>query len=181
MSDWEEENWDEDSQDMVKGPEIRRCNENNYGMTGGNGRRGSSNRHQYSESGRKRTSQVNNYREKINVPRDCVGLIIGRGGSNIQRIQNNYNVRIDLDKRTGSASISGQNEQDVKDAFNYIENQLNSSSRNNSSIGRGKQTESLYKVEKEEMMHKNIEDMPNEVIEEIDWEALVKKSVSAFN
>lgn len=179
MSDWEEENWDEDSQDMVKGPEIRRCNENNYGMTGGNGRRGSSNRHQYSESGRKRTSQVNNYREKINVPRDCVGLIIGRGGSNIQRIQNNYNVRIDLDKRTGSASISGQNEQDVKDAFNYIENQLNSSSRNNSSIGRGKQTESLYKVEKEEMMHKNIEDMPNEVIEEIDWEALVKKSKEA--
>uniref|UniRef100_A0A0A1XEP5 RNA helicase n=1 Tax=Zeugodacus cucurbitae TaxID=28588 RepID=A0A0A1XEP5_ZEUCU len=173
MSDWEEENWDEEPQKVVRTPEFRKSS-NNYYNTGGNGRQ------QYSEPERKRTSKVHNYREKIDIPHDCVGLIIGRGGANIQRIQNNYNVRIDLDKRSGSASIGGQNEQDVKDAYNYIENQLNSSSRNNNSVGHGKRTESLYKVEKHEdrVDKPSQEDTPNEVTE-IDWDALKQKSKEA--
>lgn len=179
MSDWGEENWDDETQNVVKAPETRKSYQNNHYNTGSNGRRNSSNQHQYSETSRKRTSQVQNYREKINIPHDCVGLIIGRGGSNIQRIQNNYNVRIDLDKRTGSASIGGQNEADVKDAYNYIERQLNSSSRNNNSNGHSKQTDFMYNVEQqEEIINKNDKDIPNEDAP-IDWEAMVKKSKEA--
>lgn len=180
MSDWEEENWDDEAQNVVKAPEIYKGNQNSYHNTGGNGRRENSDQHHSSEAARKRTSQVQNYREKINIPHDCVGLIIGRGGSNIQRIQNNYNVRVDLDKRTGSASIGGQNEEDVKDAYSYIERQLNSSSRNNSSTVHGKQNDFMYKVEQEEIINKNDKDVPHEVTE-IDWGALVKKSVSRCN
>lgn len=35
------------------------------------------------------------FKETIDLRSDCIGMIIGRGGSNIQRLQTDYNVRVD--------------------------------------------------------------------------------------
>ncbi|CAD6994563.1 unnamed protein product [Ceratitis capitata] len=180
MSDWEEENWDEDVQTTVQSTKS-------FMNGSGQGQRQSSSRYRnndrYADAVKKRgNNQRGGYKEEITVPSECVGLVIGRGGATIREIQNKYNVRVDLDKGKSSAAIFGASEYDVKDAKVYIERLLEKGARNNNnsfSHGRAKKdrpSEDIYKFQPKE-------DESSEAIEEkvdysilIDWDAIKKKS-----
>lgn len=66
------------------------------------------------------------YSESITISTDMVGRIIGRGGSNISRIQNEYNVRIKVDKVELIVKVSGENQTNVSDATNQLRKQVES-------------------------------------------------------
>lgn len=66
------------------------------------------------------------YSESISISTDMVGRIIGRGGSNISRIQNEYNVRIKVDKVELIVKVSGENQTNVSDASNQLRKQVES-------------------------------------------------------
>ncbi|KAM7360860.1 putative ATP-dependent RNA helicase DDX43 [Cochliomyia hominivorax] len=67
------------------------------------------------------------FNETIEVRNDCIGMIIGRGGSNIQRLQKNYDVHVDLDKGRGTVKVSGNNKSDVESAVDSIKDQIEKS------------------------------------------------------
>lgn len=67
------------------------------------------------------------FKETLDVRSDCIGMIIGRGGSNIQRLQTDYNVRVDLDKGSGTVTVSGDNDGDVQSALGSIRDQMDRS------------------------------------------------------
>ncbi|XP_065372521.1 probable ATP-dependent RNA helicase DDX43 [Calliphora vicina] len=77
------------------------------------------------------------FKETIDLRSDCIGMIIGRGGSNIQRLQTDYNVRVDLDKGSGTATVSGNSEGDVQSALNSIKDQMEKSENRGGGGGRG--------------------------------------------
>lgn len=129
-------------------------------------------RQQFSQQGSKRSAQAHLYREKINIPVNCIGMIIGRGGANIQYIQNTFKVKVDLDKRSGTATIAGKTSQDVKCAYNYIEQQLNKSSEKEKKI-----SEPVLKFERQEnIVKKGNEEVSDEVV---DLDALIQKHKKA--
>lgn len=58
----------------------------------------------------------------MDIAENMVGRIIGRGGSNITRIQNDFNVRVELSKAELTVKISGNSESSVRDARSHLEN-----------------------------------------------------------
>lgn len=66
------------------------------------------------------------YSESISITTDKVGRIIGRGGSNISRIQNEFNVRIKVDKVELIVKVSGEHKTNVSDATNKLRKQVES-------------------------------------------------------
>ncbi|XP_017849519.1 probable ATP-dependent RNA helicase DDX43 [Drosophila busckii] len=63
------------------------------------------------------------FNESIQIGSDMIGRIIGRGGANITRLQNDYNVRINLDKANLLVEVSGSSKMNVTDAVNQIKKQ----------------------------------------------------------
>ncbi|XP_036324102.1 probable ATP-dependent RNA helicase DDX43 [Rhagoletis pomonella] len=203
MSDWEEESWDDGGQTGTKKHEAYNSQNNSFskGSDKAQRYRDSHNRgsDRYPHDGEKRgqNDQRHKYSESINVPSDCVGLVIGRAGSNIQRVQNDFNVRVDLDKRSGTATISGNSEQDVQDAYNYIKDQLESNNNKRGGGGGnyqanngkgGGRSNSIYNFQlKETKQSGYYEDRSEKPYDEedkvqsgftgvIDWDALNKKA-----
>ncbi|XP_001358660.5 ATP-dependent RNA helicase dbp2 [Drosophila pseudoobscura] len=68
--------------------------------------------------------------EVINIGADMVGRIIGRAGSNVTRIQNDFNVRVHVDKAGLTVKILGHIQTNVNDAVEYIRNQISRDSGN---------------------------------------------------
>lgn len=66
------------------------------------------------------------FSESISISTDMVGRIIGRGGSNISRIQNEFNVRIKVDKVELIVRVSGEQKTNVSDATNQLRKQVES-------------------------------------------------------
>lgn len=124
MSEYVEENWDDEDQTPVKTYVCYNVKQSN---SFSNGRQHNSARKH--AGGKRDNYQRQKHSQSINIPSDCIGLIIGRSGANIKRVQNDFHVRVDLDKISGVATISGNNEQDVNEAYKYIENQLDSGRR----------------------------------------------------
>ncbi|KAH8280836.1 hypothetical protein KR054_000673 [Drosophila jambulina] len=58
--------------------------------------------------------------KSLSIPTNIMGKVIGKGGSTINRIQDDYNVRVDLDKSEELVKISGNNQKDVSDAIDYV-------------------------------------------------------------
>ncbi|XP_067618674.1 probable ATP-dependent RNA helicase DDX43 [Eurosta solidaginis] len=187
MSDWEED-WDNGDSKATSKPYNKRNNAKDNSISN---RSDESGRHRssenrapirYPQAGEKRSNgQRHKHSEKIEVPSDLVGMLIGRGGANIQRIQNDYNVRVDLDKESGTATINGNTEQNVKDAYNDIEHHLNNGpgSRYNSKDGSsGHQSNAIYNFQLKGRNNKpgDTDDIEMDPSGVIDWEALNKKA-----
>lgn len=73
----------------------------------------------------------------IDLRSDCIGMIIGRGGSNIQRLQTDFNVRVDIDKGSGTVTVSGNSESDVQSALNNIKDTMDRAESRSSGGGGG--------------------------------------------
>ncbi|XP_022208592.2 LOW QUALITY PROTEIN: ATP-dependent RNA helicase dbp2 [Drosophila obscura] len=86
--------------------------------------------------------------EVINIGADMIGRIIGRAGSNVTRIQTDFDVRVNVDKGDLTVKILGNIQRNVSDAANYIRNQISSDSgnrdRDRGSHGRGDEGTSSY-------------------------------------
>ncbi|XP_005185716.2 probable ATP-dependent RNA helicase DDX43 [Musca domestica] len=77
--------------------------------------------------GRKQSSSSSSsrkFQDTIDMPQSSVGRIIGRGGSNIQKLESDFSVRVELDKNRGTVTVSGNSERDVKDAIREIKNKM---------------------------------------------------------
>lgn len=74
----------------------------------------------------KRKERVKNcFKETIDVRDEHIGMIIGKSGSNIQRLENNYNVRVDLNKKNHQVTVYGKCENDVKRALEDVRIHIN--------------------------------------------------------
>lgn len=135
--DWDDPNYVEPSTKYYHNPyesskQQQRSDDDDYAR----GRRsGYRSRDPESESyGNKRRAQydrdgdfsASGYSESISISTDMVGRIIGRGGSNISRIQKEYNVRIKVDKVELIVKVSGENQTNVSDASNQLRKQVES-------------------------------------------------------
>ncbi|EDV93337.1 probable ATP-dependent RNA helicase DDX43 [Drosophila grimshawi] len=99
------------------------------------GRRSGDNRENYSNKRRNNyydhdassgKSTAHAFIESLKIPSQMVGRIIGRGGSNIIRIQNDYSVHINVDKVELIVTVSGNFGKNVSDAINELRKQVNS-------------------------------------------------------
>lgn len=66
------------------------------------------------------------YSESLNISSDMIGRIIGRGGSNITRIQQDFSVRVDVDKGRRTVTVSGSEKGNVTNALDEIRRQIQS-------------------------------------------------------
>lgn len=67
------------------------------------------------------------FQDKIDLRTGSIGRIIGRGGSNIQKLESDFNVRVELDKVRGTVTVSGNNNADVENAMVRIKDQMQDS------------------------------------------------------
>ncbi|KAI9580505.1 hypothetical protein GQX74_012586 [Glossina fuscipes] len=65
------------------------------------------------------------FKESLDLRTECIGRIIGRGGSNIQGLQTEFDVQIDLDKSQGIATVLGNDSDSVNGAVERIKQQMN--------------------------------------------------------
>ncbi|XP_060651017.1 probable ATP-dependent RNA helicase DDX43 [Drosophila nasuta] len=72
----------------------------------------------------RRSSDASKYSESLDISEDMVGRVIGRSGSNITRIQNEFEVRIQVFKTELKVEISGNSKNNVADAMHHLRKQL---------------------------------------------------------
>lgn len=77
------------------------------------------------------------HKDTVDVRSDCIGMIIGKAGSNIQRIQTDFDVRVNLDRDSGTVTVQGNQESDVQSAIDHIKGQMEKSDNRSGGGGRG--------------------------------------------
>ncbi|WP_026804397.1 polyribonucleotide nucleotidyltransferase [Aliarcobacter lanthieri] len=84
--------------------------------------------------------------EEFPIDSSKMMVVIGKGGATIKEIIEKYSVSIDLDRDNGIVKVSGENEQKINDACEFIKNLVNNS---NSSKSQSKNIdfEKLYSVD----------------------------------
>ncbi|KAH8321054.1 hypothetical protein KR074_001672 [Drosophila pseudoananassae] len=103
------------------GSEKRNTRDNLYGR---------SNRDNDGGSGARRSSfVVNDFSETLPIAAEMVAKVIGRGGENIKRIQNDFNVRAKVDRENLVVKIYGSLQRNVSDAMNVVRKQVSDSGR----------------------------------------------------
>lgn len=129
------------------------------------------------------------FSESFSISTDMVGRIIGRGGSNISRIQNEFNVRIKVDKVELIVRVSGDQKTNVSDATDQLRKQVESEpgERERKSYG-GSDGRSRFDDNRSSSYGRNSFNFapaaPAEIPADgdltgtIDWQALNKASVS---
>ncbi|XP_030370077.1 probable ATP-dependent RNA helicase DDX43 isoform X2 [Scaptodrosophila lebanonensis] len=76
--------------------------------------------------------------EAIKISTSMVGRVIGRAGSNVTRLQNDFNVRINIDKANLEVKVLGNSKLNVSDAANEIRQQISEDNRQSTgSVGGG--------------------------------------------
>jgi len=65
--------------------------------------------------------------EEFSIDSSKMMVVIGKGGSTIKEIIEKYCVNIDLDRDNGTVKVSGDNEQKISDACEFIKNLVNNS------------------------------------------------------
>lgn len=149
----------------------------------GNKRRPQYDRYEDSSSG---------FSESISISTDMVGRIIGRGGSNIARIQNEYNVRIKVDKVELIVKVSGEKQLNVSCASDQLRKQVESESserrsrfddNRSSSYGGGGSRDQGGGRSSFNFAPAAPAEIPTDgdLTGTIDWQALNKASVSYFS
>jgi len=66
--------------------------------------------------------------EEFSIDSSKMMVVIGKGGATIKEIIDKYSVNIDLDRDNGIVKVSGDNEQKISDACEFIKNLVNNSS-----------------------------------------------------
>ncbi|XP_068156584.1 probable ATP-dependent RNA helicase DDX43 [Drosophila tropicalis] len=66
--------------------------------------------------------------ESISIASNMVGRVIGRAGSNVARLQNDFNVRVNVDRENLMVKVSGERSRDVADAADHIRKQISEAS-----------------------------------------------------
>lgn len=118
MSDWD----DDDYSHYAPKNEQSSPPSNSY-----NNRRDDANRRQRGRNtGERRGNGRPNYpfKDTIDIRSDCIGLIIGKAGSNIQRLQSEHSVRVDLNKIDGNVTVWGNSKRDIQRAVDKIQDQM---------------------------------------------------------
>ena len=64
------------------------------------------------------------FKDTIDIRSDCIGLIIGKGGSNIQQLQSEFSVHIGMDKISGKITVLGKSKRDIERALDKIRDQM---------------------------------------------------------
>lgn len=129
------------------------------------------------------------FSESLSIASEMVGKVIGRGGSNISRIQNDFNVRVKLDKCDLIVKITGSIQSNVIDAINHVRKQVTNSGdrgqdRDNRDHGSNERYDGggydRYKGNSYEFNPTSSESNKDngDLTGIIDWEALNKASVS---
>ncbi|XP_073817416.1 probable ATP-dependent RNA helicase DDX43 [Musca autumnalis] len=148
MSDWEDDcdqrepNSTQRSEKSSWRSERGDERDNDYRRSGRDG-----GRDRDDDYGRKKSSSSSSrkYQDTTDVRQDAVGRIIGRGGSNIQKLESDYSVRVELDKNRGTVTVSGNSESDVKDAMKEIKNKMSDSDGRDRERGRDRDNYSSRK------------------------------------
>ncbi|KAH8247231.1 hypothetical protein KR038_000582 [Drosophila bunnanda] len=112
--------------------EGRRENRGDY--SGGRGREnrddyGGGRRDSYGNGGRS-DHYGGKFCESMSIPSNMVGKVIGRGGSTINRIRDDFNVRVHVNKSEQIVKISGNAEEVVSKAMDYVRHLVSSDSFN---------------------------------------------------
>ncbi|XP_030573519.1 probable ATP-dependent RNA helicase DDX43 [Drosophila novamexicana] len=84
------------------------------------------------------------FSESLKISTDMVGRVIGRGGSNIARIQNEFTVRINVDKVDLLVKVSGNFQLNVSDAVNEIRKHISGKGGGGGGAGYGRSNEGGY-------------------------------------
>ncbi|KAH8385569.1 hypothetical protein KR200_000436 [Drosophila serrata] len=110
----------------------RRKNRDDYGGRGRENRDdyGKGRRDSYGGNGGRSDRNGGKFCESISVSTNMVGRVIGRGGSTINRIQDDFNVRVHVDKSEQLVKISGNSKEDVSNAIDYVRKMTSSDSFN---------------------------------------------------
>ncbi|TMW50093.1 hypothetical protein DOY81_004838 [Sarcophaga bullata] len=119
MSDWDDDDYSH-SAPTNEHRSPRSSRSYNY-------RRSDSTRHQRDRNaGERRGNGRPKYafKDTIEIRSDCIGLIIGKGGSNIQRLQSEFSVLVDVDKVGGNVTVWGNRKRDIEKAFDKIKDQM---------------------------------------------------------
>eukprot|EP00099_Drosophila_melanogaster_P022317 NP_649767.1 uncharacterized protein Dmel_CG7878 [Drosophila melanogaster] len=130
------------------------------------------------------------FSESLSIASEMVGKVIGRGGSNISRIQNDFNVRVKLDKCDLIVKITGSIQSNVIDAINHVRKQVTNSGdrgqdRDNRDHGSNERYDGggydRYKGNSYEFNPTSSESNKDngDLTGIIDWEALNKASIAA--
>lgn len=78
------------------------------------------------DNGNSRRNAKHAYSKSLKISSDMVGRVIGRGGSNITRIQQDFSVRVDIDKGRRMVTVSGSEKVNVRNALDEISRQMQS-------------------------------------------------------
>ncbi|XP_037879615.1 probable ATP-dependent RNA helicase DDX43 [Glossina fuscipes] len=120
MSDWED---DEEYDDKPQVSNVKSFPKRSYG----DNRRSDDSRRRDRDSCINRNSgRGSTYgrsfqgKESLYVRPESIGRIVGRAGSTIQRLQLDFNVRIDADKSRGKVTVLGDDKGKINDALNRI-------------------------------------------------------------
>ncbi|XP_017007606.2 probable ATP-dependent RNA helicase DDX43 isoform X1 [Drosophila takahashii] len=97
----------------------RRDNRDNRDDYGGGGRR---------DNRDNRDDYGGGFSESLSIASDMIGRIIGKAGSNISRIQTDFDVRVNVDKNDLVVKISGSSQSNVTDAIEHVRKQVSSDS-----------------------------------------------------
>uniref|UniRef100_A0A0K8VCQ3 K Homology domain-containing protein n=1 Tax=Bactrocera latifrons TaxID=174628 RepID=A0A0K8VCQ3_BACLA len=109
---------------------------------------------------------------KINIPLDCIGMILGHQGTHIKIIEKVYKVKVNINKRSGNAFIAGKKFPNVKDAYKYIERQLKAcSEKNNKRQGATSEVQ-----QRDEIVDPSLNEY---IFVQVDWAELGRKQKEA--
>ncbi|XP_043068175.1 probable ATP-dependent RNA helicase DDX43 [Drosophila bipectinata] len=103
------------------GSEKRNNRDNSYG-------KGS--RDDYGGRGARRGSfELSDFSETLSIAAEMIGKVIGRAGENIKRLQNDFNVRVKVDRGDQMVKIYGSIQRNVSDAMNAVRKQVSDSGK----------------------------------------------------
>lgn len=105
-----------------------------------------------------------------------IGMIIGRGGANIKRIQSDFSVRVNIDKNSNLVIVSGGNHVFVDEAVKFINKQLKKSENQRIDVGEFRNNKRSESIDTVKLSNFNACDLVNDTQVTIDWDQLNKNA-----
>ncbi|KAH8330101.1 hypothetical protein KR074_009910 [Drosophila pseudoananassae] len=150
------------------------------GRKDGYGTEKRNNRDDYGGRGARRSSfELNDFSETLSIAAEMIGKVIGRAGENIKRIQNDFNVRVKVDRGDLVVKIYGSLQRNVSDAMNVVRKQVSDSGRGRDRDDGGSRRSyggSNYDFAPPPTVETH---QPGDLTGTIDWDALNKASEKA--
>ncbi|XP_055919226.1 probable ATP-dependent RNA helicase DDX43 [Eupeodes corollae] len=118
--------------------------------------------------------------EEISISSNDIGAIIGRAGANIKRIQSDFSVRVNIDRNSNTATVSGDSQTSVDDAVKFINKQIDSAPESSGRGGGGGGSGGYKRTERSEEIKfvcgYGVEDPVDDSPVTIDWDKLNKNA-----